>query len=227
MVRFIPMKKGNPCPICGSNSGKCREVEENVLCMTYADTDAGVSGWKYLYPTKDKLWGIYVPDCGNNGGKSWQDVYAERLTQRKRDKRDELELLGKSLSIDERSIQNRKLLLQLPLLTCDHANLEGRGLTPILIKAGLFASAAPDILVKDVSPKLAGISGDRLRVAHVGFLVPAWDAEGRVLGMQLRLRGADKNKYRWLKSQHSSKLTNGEMPITVARVVSQKLVVVG
>ncbi len=223
MAKYIPTKRGNPCPICANTSGKCREVGQNILCMTHPDQDSGSAGWKYIKPTKDGLWGIYVPDDGTTNGKSWQDVLSERLRFAQSEKEKELAKLNQSLPVGERSVENRKLLLQLDLHPDHRDNLRERGLTDSQIRAGLFGSVKPGQKVSDISPRLAGVGSDgRLKLAGRGFLVPVYDIHGRILGMQLRLDNTDDNQYRWLKWEHSSKLPNGEMPITVARPLKRE-----
>jgi hypothetical protein len=218
MTKFAPTKRTSPCSICGDTSGDCRQVNTLALCHSYIDNDAGVAGWKRIKSTKDRIWGIYAPDNGTNG-KSWQDVAEEYNRRRQHEREKELSKLNESLPIDERSAENRKLLLHLSLADDHYQNLRDRGLDDAQIKAGLFRSAVPNQPLQNISSRLAGVSwgGNQLFVSARGILIPAWDTQGRILGMQIRLDGATKSKYRWLKSKFSSHLPSGEIPISCCR----------
>lgn len=220
MTKFAPTKRTSPCSICGDTSGDCRQVDMLVLCHSYIDNDAGVAGWKRIKSTKDGIWGIYAQDNDTNG-KSWQDVAEEYNRRRQKEREEELSKLNESLPIDERSAENRKLLLHLSLADDHYRNLRDRGLDDAQIKAGLFRSAVPNQPIQNISPRLAGVGwgGNQLFVSDRGILVPAWDTQGRILGMQIRLDGATKSKYRWLKTRFSSHLPSGEIPVSCCRPV--------
>ncbi|MBD2062570.1 ATP-binding protein [Funiculus sociatus GB2-A5] len=220
MTKFAPTKRTSPCSICGDTSGDCRQINTLVLCHNYIDNDAGVAGWKRIKSTKDAIWGVYAPDDGTNG-KSWQDVAEEYNRRRQHEREKELSKLNESLPIDERSAENRKLLLHLSLAHDHYQNLRDRGLDDAQIKAGLFRTAVPNQPLQNISPRLAGVGwgGNQLFVSARGILIPAWDTQGRILGMQIRLDGATKSKYRWLKSKFGSHLPSGELPLGCYRPV--------
>ncbi|NJL52534.1 MAG: hypothetical protein HC930_10520 [Hydrococcus sp. SU_1_0] len=69
----------------------------------------------------------------------------------------------------------------------------------------------------DLPDNLPGIhwKGDRFSTKDSGYACPIFDAQGRAIGWQLRVEGITKgNKYKWAKSNFSSHLPNGELPIT-------------
>ncbi len=222
MAKFVPTKRGNPCPICDDTKGKCRSIQgsDTILCMSFADSDANAVGWKYLgLDKKQRLWGIYVPDDGKQDGRDREQRRAERAAEAERERQRELKTLSEALPLDERSAQNRRFLSGLNLDDRHRQNLRDRGLTDKQIAAIGFRSVSPRQRLKhSVSPRLAGVGYDGLTawVPDPGFLCPAFDADGRILGFQIRL-DTENGKYRWLKSKFGSKLPNGEMPITVAR----------
>jgi hypothetical protein len=220
MNKFLPTnKRDRTCPICSDTSGKCREVQDATLyfCMSEADQDAQRQGFRYLGSTKDRLWGKYIPDTGADG-RSWQDVIEQRNRRREQERKQRRERLSQSLSVDERSAEFRKLLLQSPLTEAHQQNLRDRGLSDNQIQSSLIHSVTPGQQVEDISSRLPGIGGDgQLRVAGSGFLCPAFDIHGHIVGCQVRLDDATDNKYRWLKGHFSSHLPSGELPLTVAR----------
>ncbi|MDY6940868.1 MAG: hypothetical protein SWY16_24820, partial [Cyanobacteriota bacterium] len=219
---FIPTGRGNPCPICEDTSSKCRTLRnsDTVLCMTSAGYDAAVAGYRYVGDDKKQhLWGIYVTD-DDSKGKDRAAARAERARRAEEQRQKELFELSFSLPIGERSAQNRGLLLQLELDRDHQQNLRDRGLSDVQIQAGLFKSVKPgQKLSRPISPRLAGIdrNAERIFVSGRGLLCPAFDPYGRILGMQLRLDNPSGGKYRWLKSKNSSKLPNGEMPLTTVK----------
>ncbi|MBD2204997.1 hypothetical protein H6G33_22550 [Calothrix sp. FACHB-1219] len=51
-----------PCPICERTKDQdCRWNDDVVLCHTYIDKDAAISGYIYRGATDDGLWGQYFP----------------------------------------------------------------------------------------------------------------------------------------------------------------------
>ena len=226
MSRLTPSSGSNPCPICDDTKGKCRHGSQGdgyTLCMTYAGAHSAPNGWHYIGDTKDGLWGQFVParTKDDRDSQDWEARKAEQQRRAEERRQKELFELSQALPVDERSAQNRKFLLELDLDGDHLENLKARGLSDRQIKSGLFKSIAPRQSLKSpISPRLAGIArnGKSAWVSGRGILCPAFDVRGRIIGMQLRLDdGGDGGKYRWLKSQFSSKLPNGEMPLTVVK----------
>ncbi len=121
---------------------------------------------------------------------------------------------------------------QLTLKTKDREDLRRRGLSDKQITEGMFRSVAPyGKLSKAISINLAGVSaesrGKSLTNQESGYICPAWDSAGLIVGWQLRLSNAgDSGKYKWPTSRWrkqpngpTSHLQNGEMPITVCRPI--------
>ena len=66
---------------------------------------------------------------------------------------------------------------------------------------------------------MLALAGRKLLTRTAGYLVPARDTEGRILGFQIRNRTGSNPKYPWLSVSDVTpvNLQNGEMPLTVAR----------
>jgi AAA domain len=65
MPEFTSSSKRNPCPVCErTKDGDCRSLEEGnvVLCHSYLSgtPDERINGYKFLRPSKDGLWGVFV-----------------------------------------------------------------------------------------------------------------------------------------------------------------------
>ena len=81
-MSLIPSGKNNPCPICESATGKCRQGREDLnywQCMTYTDTKKGevVGGYRCIGHTRDQLWGQFKLEGINRGGH-----YEQRILQK-------------------------------------------------------------------------------------------------------------------------------------------------
>jgi len=219
--KYIPTKRTNPCPACGDTKGKCRTFSDSplLLCMESAGGTQRV-GWINTGDTKDGLWGKLIPDDEQTRGKSWQEQQEERARKIERDRAEEREKLKHALPIEDRSPEFRKLLLQLEIKPEDNQDLINRGLSPEDIKRLLIKSVEPKQEVKGIKPNLPGIYNDRISVSDSGYLCPAFDEFGRIVGCQLRIRDAEDNKYRWLKGKFPSNLLvngNKELPLTVLK----------
>lgn len=63
--------KKNPCPVCDRvKDGDCRILESGnvILCHTHpADPGESLKGYRFLHPSKDQLWGVFV--WGESKGK--------------------------------------------------------------------------------------------------------------------------------------------------------------
>ena len=227
MSKFTPTRRGNNCPICGDNSGDCRIVDEIVLCHTGIDSDAGITGWKYLHNDKSGIWGVYVPDTGTNEqGKSWQDVAEERNQRRQREREQQQ---AKSLPVNDRNKQYRAIARKLTLSQKHRQHLlEHRGLTIAEIdfayQQGWIRTWIPGQEVFGISANLAGVStglGFKQSLVGVeGFTIAALDIDGNITGHQIATDDREKfAKYIWLSSASkggsSPHLPSGELPLFV------------
>ena len=235
--KFSATHRGNPCPVCGSTKPDCRTTDGDlVLCHTHRDFDPHHPIYHFVGANKGQNapgnWGVFIPRKElKRNDEDWKAVQEERRKQRAAERRAWLDdLRRKSLPLDERAAQNRRLLLGLSLSDEDRADLVARGLTEKDIAQIGFRSASKNQeLSHKVSPRLAGVTRDgrRIYVSGDGYLCPHTDYDGRILGFQVRLRGVEDAKYRWLKSGNSSHLPNGELPLSVARGENpQKIILV-
>ncbi|MGB3205311.1 MAG: plasmid replication protein, CyRepA1 family [Crinalium sp.] len=227
MSKFTPTRRGNNCPICGDTSGDCRIVDKIVLCHSSVDSDAGITGWKYLHNDKSGIWGVYVPDTGTNEqGKSWQDVAEERNQRRQREREQQQ---AKALPVSERNKHYRAIALKLTLSQKHRQHLlEHRGLTQTEIdfayQQGWIRTWQPGLEVFGISANLAGVSTGRgfsQKLLGVdGISIAACDIEGNIVGHQIATDDREKfAKYIWLssasKNGSSPHLPNGELPLFV------------
>ena len=236
--KFTPTRRGNNCPICGDTSGDCRIVDKIVLCHSSVDSDAGITGWKYLHNDKSGIWGVYVPDTGTNEqGRSWQDV-AEERNQRRQREREQQHLLA--LPVNDRNKHYRAIAKKLTLSQKHRQHLAlHRGLTQTEIdfayQQGWIRTWQPGQEVFGISANLAGVTTGRgfsQKLLGVdGFTIAACDIEGNIVGHQIATDDREKfAKYIWLssasKNGSSPHLPNGELPLFVwkhpeAHVISE------
>ncbi|PNW47901.1 UNVERIFIED_CONTAM: hypothetical protein BEN50_11555, partial [Euhalothece sp. KZN 001] len=177
-------------------------------------------GWINTGDTKDGLWGKLISDDEQTRGKSWQEQQEEIARKIERDRAEEREKLKHALPVDGHSPEFRKLLLQLEIKPEDNQDLINRGLSPEDIKRLLIKSVEPKQEVTGIKPNLPGIYNNRISVTDSGYLCPAFDEYGRIIGCQIRIRDAEDNKYRWLKGKFPSHLLingNKELPLTVLK----------
>ena len=58
--RFTLNKRSNPCPICNSDDGRCKESADGIqLCMGVL-TKQVVPGFEFRGTTKNNVWGLWV-----------------------------------------------------------------------------------------------------------------------------------------------------------------------
>ena len=229
MSKFTYHNRSNPCPICNSTSSKCRSTQDELLlCMTFADCDGDNRNYKFLKPSKDGLWGLHIPKSQDDFDSELAAKRREEREQRKaEEERRERELLQQALPLERRSSEFRKLLLSLQLDDDHYQNLINRGLIDTQIKTGLFKSVVSGQSVA-AHPSLPGIRNGRLwfgREGKRGFLCPALNSYGQIIGCQVRLDNSKNGRYRWLKGRFSSHLPNGELPLTVVIPQAEKMVI--
>ena len=204
----------NPCPVCNGTNTACKSRENFVLCMTEAGAAKFevVNGWKKIETADD--WAVFVP--ANQQGRD--PIEAQKQSEAKAQRK---ALLKAGLSPAERHAAHTQLLAQLSLHDTDRADLTRRGLSDEQIEAGQFRSIRPgqslDLPIDSRTPGV-GFSGKKLLTRTAGYLVPARDTEGRILGFQIRNRTGNNPKYPWLSVSDVTpvNLQNGEMPLTVA-----------
>lgn len=196
----MTLKIINPCQVCGNKSGKCRESDDGnlLLCMESAQAP---SGFKFIGPTKDRLWNQFV-----EGEEMREDSSIQALT------------------IVERDEQYQRLLNLLTLSESDRADLERRGFTPEQIERFEARSVrqwqpVPEGLVSEPLPGV--LPGGKLNTQE-GYIAPIRDVDGLIVAFQIRqTTSGDGGRYRWLTSKTkknpdgASPHVDGELPISV------------
>jgi hypothetical protein len=211
--RLTASSQKNPCPVCNGTNSACKSREDFVLCMTEADSVIFeiVNGWKGIGSSNG--WGQFVP-----AGQRGRDPIAAKKQSQAKAEREALYRSG--LNPAERQIAHSQLLVQLSLHEADRADLTRRGLSTATIEG--FRSIEPgQALDLPINPKTPGVGfgGRKLLARTGGYLVPALDIAGRILGFQVRNRShvpGNGPKYPWLSVSDVApvNLPSGELPLT-------------
>ena len=227
MSRFNLFNRGNSCPICDSNNGRCRETDGLLLCMTGTGKIA-VPGYKFIGLTKDQTWGQWVLD----NQREWTEQQRQHWQQEQQAKRDqrleaENQRAATAMPAVERDRYYRQLLSPLNLHPTDRIDLVRRGFTDEQILESGFKSVEQwQKLDKTLPHILPGVNldGRSLNTHSDGYLCPIRDVDGLIVGCQIRLRESEDGRYRWLTSKTKKRpkgatphLPNGELPIAVFR----------
>jgi hypothetical protein len=234
-MSLTPTNRNNPCQICEDTSGKCRQGREDQdywQCMTYVDARKGeiVNCFKCIGYTRDKLWAQFRLDNSQEWSEK-QRLEWQRENQRRRNQKAKVndERRRRSLSEIERDQQYRAILAELELHPDDRADLIRRGFTHQQIELSGFKSIRRyQRLQSRYSNLLPGISrSNRLIIPDEGYLCPVKNADGLVVGCQVRLRTlptTETNRYRWLSGDGQTLhlypercKDEGELPLPVFR----------
>ncbi len=219
------MSKGyyqlKPCPVCDSDSGKCRGKEDSgqdfILCMTFADVRKGQieNGYKCIKPSNNGYQhnsATFVIDNSQEWTKQQREEWETRKAFRKAQAR--LEDKAKrenSLTADQRHKEYSKILDSLKLDITTVSDLKKRGFTENEINdCGFVSVEAWHKLPFAVDPRLPGISAKNSLVASGdGYLCPLRDYDGQVVALQLRLHSPDDSgRYRWVSSERQTLALN-------------------
>ena len=229
MSKFIPSSKSLPCPVCSDVKGRCRskydEGKQFILCMSSNASKGEVTnGFKCVNPNGKNAWGSTWIESTEDENYS-PELTQKRQAQAHKEERRHKAFLRSGLSRAERDKNIRLLSCHCGLSKIHRQKLKDRGLSDEAIASGYFFSVTPSQFApKGIDPKTPGVGfGNKLSAGQSSLACPAFDCEGNVIGYQLRLDEATENKYRWAKGQRSSHLKNGELPITVARPISNPL----
>ena len=223
---FTPTRQSNPCLICSDIKGNCRQTLEDLhLCMSLSSP---LPGFRYLGQTKDGLWAKYAIDDGlkqspQEREQRWQD---QQLLRQQRAAA-EADRRAEALPAIERDRHYRQLLSQLSLHPADRADLHRRGLIDEQIEAlGVKSVEQWQRLSIELPHELTGVAldGRSLITPRPGYLCPIRDADGLIVGFQLRSRTSDSPRYSWLTGRTKKRpngstphLPNGELPLSVHR----------
>jgi hypothetical protein len=196
MSKFIRLnKKNGGCPVCNSDSGKCKQLEDIYLCM---ESSGAIPGLHYLGQSSDGTWGQYKFDDGTNDYQR-----PERIPEPE----------GIKLPAKERDAAIKSILRQLPLDERDRQDLIRRGLTNEQINNNDwgFASVSKNSCLEiPVNNELAGIAIDGkhfcIKPLDAGYFVFIKDINEYFVGAQLKVRNPrDGQKYKWLKSSKNAR----------------------
>ena len=228
------MSKGyyqlKPCPVCESESGKCRGKEDSgkeyILCMTFADSRKGQieNGYKCIKSSNNGYQhnsATFVIDNSQEWSEA-QEEWETRKALRKADERlQEQAKKDNALSADERHRHYTKILNSLSLDAVTIADLTNRGFSQEEIENCGFKSLKNlhpftfknkdgenvTIYYKNlpfsVDARLPGVNkrGNALQVSGEGYLCPLRDYQGRIVALQLRLHNPDDSgRYRWVST---------------------------
>ena len=193
-------------------------VDDTILCHDYIDQDSPVRGYKWLKPSSNGIWGVHIVDDGKQFDR---DQWERDKAKRDKQKEQELEeIKAKALPIKERDKGYRKIAHYLGLASSHRQDLLRRGLSEEQIADYPFFSADNyNRIPWDIPKNLPGVGIDRysgdncLIIKDSGYFCPSFDLNGQVNGGQIRYE-TENNKYRWPKGIVSSKLPNGELPLT-------------
>lgn len=234
MNAFSSFKRGNPCPICESSSGKCRELDELILCMTFTH-EVTVPDYKFIGLTKDQTWGQWVQD----NQREWSDQQRQHWQQEQQAKREqrlqaEQERRAAAMPAKKRDLYYRSIFDKPSLNPNDRADLKRRDFTDEQIEQAGFKSVQRGQKLDQALPHtLPGVNldGRSLNIPSDGYLCPIVDVDGFIVSYQIRLRKPEGGRFRWGTSATKNRpngatphLPNGELPLAVFRpskVVSQ------
>jgi len=230
MSRFSPASKQNPCRVCGGTSSYCKTKLDNDtlynLCpKTNANLGDRIDNLICVKGNRGSDWATFTEDTRQKWTDEQRQQYRINLDERERNrKRDEAERAKLSLSADERHEEYSKILDSLSLNDIDRQDLINRGFTHEQIVKGRFKSwERGQKFGFPVNPLLPGVGfdGSSFFTSGDGYLCPILDPQGRITGLQLRLRvPIDNNRYRWISGGQRQILAlypQNENPIAVFR----------
>jgi hypothetical protein len=218
----INNKHNDGCPVCGRNDGACRRSsidEDFILCKTHVDAH------------KKEIVNGYICVKTSNGHtasfKPVSDTYLPSETFHR-----VIDTIGVknicSMPAIERDRHYRDILDQLRLHIDDRTDLVRRGFTNEQIVSGCFKSVERwQKLNKNYPENLPGINkqGNGLISHTPGYVCPISDADGLIVGLQVRKRvllNGDKQRYYFL-SKNSNIRLNDQIPLAIFSPGSRKL----
>ena len=229
MNKFIPVSKQEPCRVCGSDN-HCKTTLDNdtvynICAKTNANLGDHVDNLICVKGNKGSDWATFTEDTRQKSTEEQRQRYKVNLDERQRKReKDEQARAESSLSADERHEAYSKILSSLSLSDIDRQDLISRGLThEEIVKAGFKSVERGQKFGFKVNPLLPGVGfdGSSFFVSGDGCICPIPDPQGRITGLQLRLRALiDNNRYRWISGGQRQILAlypQNENPIAVFR----------
>ncbi|WP_026736218.1 hypothetical protein [Fischerella sp. PCC 9605] len=232
-----PFSKGNPCPVCNSDSASCRynrDDEDFILCHTHVDASLGeVVGGFVCVKESNGHTASFKPYTGNLSEQAKRSLETRRLQEKQlRDnkrKAEQNKRRHRALSASDRHNLYSEILGGLKVDPATTADLKGRGFTDEEIARSGFKSVREwQWLNNKYDTQLPGISknGWSLAVGSGGYLCPVQDFSGRIVAAQLRLHNpVDGNRYKWLSTPSTATLKvqpEDELPLAVFHPPSGK-----
>ena len=208
-----PLRKENPCPVCGRNNGACRQSTSDtdfILCMTFSGARIRevINGYVCV---KEYSGGGHQTACFKPYGKEWStDCRWEYQTRKLQEKQLQQKQRQRALSADERHELYSEILSELSVNDVTKQDLHQRGLTNEQIERNKFRSVHQwQPLRKFYDSRLPGVSkhGKSLALCGDGYLCPVRDFEGRITALQIRLHNPlYGDRYRWLSTPKTATL---------------------
>jgi hypothetical protein len=212
--KWATVTRSAPCDNCGRTK-KCRRAEgaDLILCR-----DTPHSG-DYIDrgPTANGIWNILVPAAA---AAEWTaerraEWAAEQAAARAAERLADQQRMARTMPAGERDRHYRRLFSSLTLNPIDRSDLIRRGLTDPQIEAGGYRSIERgQELGRSYPHSLPGIVNGCWLTMGGGYLAPIRDAEGLIVGAQMRSRSGG---YFWLSSANSGGMGPGgidsEMPL--------------
>jgi hypothetical protein len=210
--------KGN-CPVCNGARKDCRQSNSLIHCR---DTQASPSSFHCI--GEDSLgFLLWTENSGNSD--DWQNRLELREQRRREREQAKREQNQRVLSTKDRDRQFRSIARHSGLKQFHRAKLADRNLSDSQIQLayqhGLLWSWASGADIPNTTSLLPGVDAQgRLRHYASGFAIAVPDADGKILGCQIR--GDDPNaKYIWASSDkiggNGPHMPNGELPISFYR----------
>ncbi|MBA3920161.1 MAG: hypothetical protein H0X31_00060 [Nostocaceae cyanobacterium] len=227
-MSYTPTGRNNPCIHCGDSKSNCRQHKEREmhLCVSLAGSKKGETSQGYIVigDTPDGRWSRLLPNTGEKlTGDQIRERQRDRQCQEEQAKR---ERLAGEMPAVERDRHYRDILAQLSLRREDRTDLARRGLTDSQIAKSGFKSVDKWQKLDTVYPgNLPGINkqGDGLITHSPGYVCPITNADGLIVGLQVRKRvlsGDDDNRY-YLLSQNRSIRLDDTNPLAVFKPCEQ------
>ncbi|MBW4449181.1 MAG: hypothetical protein KME38_20555 [Spirirestis rafaelensis WJT71-NPBG6] len=221
-MSYAPTRHGNPCIHCGDFKGKCRthKTREMHLCAELAGSKKGEKSQGYVVIGDEKLgrWSQLLPDTE-------EEFTSEKIRERKLEWQHQENLakqnrLAGEMPVVDRNKYNRGVLAELTLNPEDKADLLRRGMTEEQIVKSNFRSVGKWQKLSKIYPgNLPGLNprGDGLLTHSPGSLIPITNADGQVVGWQVRKRNlaeGESDRFYHL-STNSNIRVNDELPLGV------------
>lgn len=224
MSAFIPLKRN--CPVCSGARRDCRQSKAtNLIHCRHSEANP----IDYVFRGLDRQgFGMWADRAEVEAHSEEQREEWRRQRELEKQQRLEAECQQRAqlLSESERDREIRKVFDQLDLSQDHRKDLERRGLTDELVKAGGFRSVEQwQKLESEVSHRLAGagIIGRSL-ITQAGYIWPVKNPKGQILGWQIRKDDDETGRFAWPTSATKKRpngatvhLRNGELPIACHR----------